>query len=135
MWKYLSKKKLSYIGFGGNGYQVRDVLHIDDLCKLISIQISKISKVNNKIFNVGGGTKNSTDLVNLTNICEKISGNKILIRKNKKTDVSDIPIYVSNNKKILKYYKWKPIKSIFEITTDVYNWQIKNYNLLKKYLN
>lgn len=135
LWKHLSKKKLSYNGFGGNGYQVRDVLHIDDLCKLISIQIDKISKVNNKIFNVGGGVNNSTDLLNLTNICQKISGNKILIRKNKKTDISDIPIYITNNKKILKYYKWKPIKSLFEIATDVYNWQTKNYNLLKKYLN
>ena len=31
-------KKLNYIGYGGNGYQVRDVLNIKDLVKLISEQ-------------------------------------------------------------------------------------------------
>ena len=32
---YLFNKKLNYIGYGGNGYQVRDVLNINDLVKLI----------------------------------------------------------------------------------------------------
>ena len=32
LWKHLNRKKLSYIGYGGKGNQVRDVLHISDLC-------------------------------------------------------------------------------------------------------
>ena len=31
IWRHLNKIKLNYIGYGGNGHQVRDVLHIDDL--------------------------------------------------------------------------------------------------------
>ena len=41
---HLFNKKLSYIGFGGYGHQVRDILHIEDACEIILLQISKISK-------------------------------------------------------------------------------------------
>ena len=36
---HLFKKKLSYVGFGGYGHQVRDILHIEDACKIILLQI------------------------------------------------------------------------------------------------
>ena len=35
LWRHLNNLKLNYIGFGGTGKQVRDVLHIEDLCELI----------------------------------------------------------------------------------------------------
>ena len=35
-------KKLKYIGFGGFGNQVRDVLHIKDLCEIVEIQIKNL---------------------------------------------------------------------------------------------
>ena len=34
IWQHLNKKNLSYIGYGGHGNQVRDVIHINDLCEL-----------------------------------------------------------------------------------------------------
>ncbi len=134
IWKHLNKKKLFYRGFGGKGYQVRDVLHIDDLCSIVYLQIKKLNKINNHTFNIGGGKNNSTDLKSLTNLSEKITNNKIKIQSIKSTDISDIPLYVSNNNRITKYYKWKPIKKIPEIALDVYNWQLKNFNLLKKFM-
>ena len=36
------KKDLKYIGYGGYGNQLRDVLHIDDLCSLILKQVKYI---------------------------------------------------------------------------------------------
>ena len=36
IWGHLKKKKMKYIGYGGFGNQVRDVLHIDDLSELIN---------------------------------------------------------------------------------------------------
>ena len=47
VWNHVMKKDLKYIGYGGKGNQLRDVLHIDDLCSLILN--SKIYKsINNK---------------------------------------------------------------------------------------
>ena len=59
---------MKYIGYGGFGNQVRDVLHIDDLCELIYLQIKKFKKINNKLFTVGGSKKSYISLVELTKI-------------------------------------------------------------------
>ena len=79
--KHYLKKKLSYIGFGGYGNQVRDVIHIDDVCEIISIQIKKLKKINNNTFNIGGGLKSYISLKDLTSKCQKITNNKIIIKK------------------------------------------------------
>ena len=42
IWKFLNKKNLKYIGYGGFGHQVRDVLHINDLCRLIFIKLKNL---------------------------------------------------------------------------------------------
>ena len=133
MWlaKHLLKKKLAYIGFGGYGYQVRDVVHIDDVCELIYLQIKNLNKKYNQTFNVGGGIKNSISLKQLTAKCEKLTGNKLNIGSQKKTSIFDIPIYITDNSKISKIYKWKPSKNIDKILQDVYNWLITNSDVRK----
>ena len=120
--KHFLKKKLFYIGFGGHGHQIRDVLHIDDVCEIIIKQIKKIKKINNLVFNIGGGRSNSISLLDLTNKCEKLTKNKIKIKKIPKTSKFDIPYYVSDNKKIFKFYKWKPSKNMDDILYDIYAW-------------
>ena len=57
IWRHLNKKKLNYIGYGGHGNQVRDVLHIKDLCDLIHIQIKNLKKINNRLFTLVGSKK------------------------------------------------------------------------------
>ncbi len=132
MAKYFFKKKLSYIGFGGNGHQIRDVIHIDDVCKIIYLQIMNLKKIYNKTFNIGGGLKNSISLKDLSKKCEKITKNKIRINKVLKTSSYDIPYYVSDNTKVSKFYKWKPSKNINQILNDIYLWLSKE-KFIKKY--
>ena len=133
IWKHLNKKNLSYIGYGGHGNQVRDVIHINDLCELILIQIKKFNKIYNKLFTVGGSKKSFTSLKDLTKICEKITGNIIKFKKIAKTSNYDIPYYISDNRKIFKTYRWKPKKDINSIVKDTYDWLSKNKKKLIKY--
>ena len=125
IWRHIIKKKLNYIGYGGYGNQVRDVLHINDLCELIKIQINNFNKINNKIFCVGGGKTSNTSLIQLTKICQKITGNKISIKKINKTSIYDVPYFVTDNLLVNKYYDWKPKKKIVDIVRDTYNWLIE----------
>ena len=133
IWKHLNKNNLKYIGYGGYGHQLRDVLHVDDLCELINLQIKKINLINNKTFNVGGSKKSFISLKNLTKICENITKNKIKFKKVSSTSIYDIPYYISNNKKITKMYQWKPKRNIYDIVMDTYNWLLKNKKNLKKH--
>ena len=133
VWKHLMKKKLNYIGYNGLGNQVRDVLHIYDLCELIDLQIKKINYINNTLFTVGGSKRNCISLNELTTICEKISGNTLNISKIKKTSIYDIPYFVTNNSKVTKTYDWKPKRNIFKTVLDTYNWLKEDKSKINKF--
>tara|TARA_X000000950_G_scaffold39596_1_gene42692 strand:- start:1359 stop:2378 length:1020 start_codon:yes stop_codon:yes gene_type:complete len=133
VWNHINKKKMKYIGFGGHGHQVRDVLHIDDLCKLIYLQILNFKKINNLIFTVGGSKKSNTSLKELTVLCEKITKNKIKLSKISRTSIYDIPYYLSDNKFVTKKYGWKPKKTVFDIVNDIYIWITEHKKILIKY--
>ena len=109
-WHHYIKKDLAYIGYGGYGNQVRDVLHINDFTNLINLQIKNFNKIYNKKFCVGGSTKSNTSLKNLTKICSKITGNTINFKKLKKTSIYDIPYFITDNYLVKKTYKWRPKK-------------------------
>ena len=134
VWRHMNKKKLSYTGFGGKGLQIRDVVHIEDVCRLISKQIKKINSINNLTLNAGGGSKNAISLKDLTKICQKITSNKIKIFSKKATSEYDIPYYVTDNSKVKKIYNWNPKKRISDIVKDVYKWMLMNKKVLKKYI-
>ena len=134
LWKHINKKKLSYIGFGGNGSQTRDVVHINDVCNLIKLQIKKIHNVNNLTINAGGGKGNTISLKELTKICQKITSNTIKINSIKNTSEYDIPHYSTNNAKVKKIYKWHPQKNILCIVKDLNKWMLINKKELKNYI-
>ena len=134
IWKHINKKKLNYIGFGGKGSQIRDVIHISDVCKLIMLQIKKINNIYNLTINVGGGKKNAISLKGLTKLCQKITSNKIKIFSKIKTSEYDVPYYITDNSKVKKIYNWSPKKSFLHIVQDVYKWMVFNKKTLKKYI-
>lgn len=131
VWKHLSKLNLKLIGFGGHGNQIRDVIHVNDVCELILKQIKQFNKIYNKSFTVGGGKNNKVSLKELTRKVEALTGNKIKFEKIKKTSIYDIPYFVTCNKEVNKNYNWLPKKNIDEILSDIYKWQKVNYKKLK----
>ena len=94
------------------------------------LQIKNLKKINNHTFNIGGGMKNSISLKNSLKFV-KITGNNIFFGKKPKTSIFDIPYFVSDNRKVLKIYKWKPVKSIDQILKDIYIWLINNKQVWK----
>ncbi len=115
------KKHLKYIGFGGSGKQVRDILHIDDLFELLELQIDSIDKISDDVYNVGGNNINLS-LLETTRLCENITGNKIAIESEPNTRPADLIIYITNNQKIFETINWKPKRNAETILTDIYHW-------------
>ena len=133
--KHYWKNDLSYIGFGGEGKQVRDILHINDLFDLLILQIQDIDTFSGEIFNIGGSNEISVSLQELTTYCEKITGNKIQIKKVIENRSADIPIYITDNTKITTLSGWKPKIGTEEILGDVFKWLRDNENSVKKLLS
>ena len=134
MAKHYWKQSLKYIGYGGKGKQVRDLLHVDDLVELIDFQIHNIEKFVGKVYNVGGGLENSASLQEMTAICEKITGNKIQIDEVAETRTADLRIFITDNTKIESEIGWKPKKSVETIFKDIYLWIQENEKQLESIL-
>ena len=134
MAKHFWNQSLKYIGYGGTGKQVRDILHVDDLVELIDLQIHQIEKFEGKIYNVGGGLGNSASLLEMTKICEKITGNTIKIASEKETRTADLRIFITNNSRIEDEIGWKPKKSVETVFRDIYEWIRTNEKQLETIL-
>jgi len=126
--------KLSYIGYGGTGKQVRDFIHIDDLFDILNIQLNDIEKFNGNTYNIGGGFENSVSLKELTEICEKITGKKIKIDSIKENRPADLKLFITDCGKIKKLTGWKPKKNAEETIKDIADWINENKESLKSIL-
>jgi CDP-paratose 2-epimerase len=128
---HIYNKQLSYFGYGGEGKQVRDILHIKDLFNLIQIQLKNIDSLNGMIFNVGGGRKISTSLYELTEICSKLTSKSMQINKVKEDRISDIRIYITDNSHVKNSTGWEPIISVNLIMEEIIQWITDNKDLLR----
>jgi CDP-paratose 2-epimerase len=132
--KHFWKGKLGYIGYGGEGKQLRDLLHVEDLFRIIDIQLHNIDTFNGQVFNIGGGQETSLSLKELTTLCEEITGNKIAIDKVPENRQADIRIYITDNTKVTQLSGWKPSISSKQIIIDVFLWLKENEHSLKEIL-
>lgn len=128
------KKELKYIGFGGKGKQVRDLLHIDDLFKLIDLELSALDKISGKTYNAGGGRKVSLSLLETTKICQELTGNNIAFSSELANRMGDIAIYLTNNEKVSGDLGWYPTKTPEDILRGIYHWIQSNEHQLKQSL-
>jgi CDP-paratose 2-epimerase len=132
--KHFWNKKLGYFGYGGTGKQVRDILHVNDLFRLVDYQMHQMEALNGRILNVGGGTDISVSLLEFTEICKELTGHSITIDQVKENRTADIRIYITDNSLVTQLTGWSPQISIREIAIDVYNWMKANENKLKPIL-
>ncbi len=132
--RHYFKERLNYIGYGGKGKQVRDILHIHDLYRLIRMQMQDMKKFSGKTYNVGGGRNSSVSLLELTKLCEHHTGNKIEITSVMKNRPNDIPVYLSDTSKIEAESGWKPLFRPAQIVEETVAWIRDNEKILRSIL-
>jgi len=120
--QFLFKKSLTIFG---DGYQIRDLLYVEDLIDAYQLAIKNIRKVRGQAFNIGGGIKNSYSLLQVLDIFEKNFNYKIKINFDK-TRLGDQKYFVSKNEKIKKMLGWKPKTNFLNGIKDMINWQKNN---------
>jgi CDP-paratose 2-epimerase len=115
-------QKLSYIGWGGKGKQVRDFLHPNDLFDALSYQLDHFDTLAGRTFNLGGGIEQSVSLQELTVLCENITGKTVVTDSVPETRWGDVRLYVSDNSRFEKLSGWKPMCTVEFIMNDIYMW-------------
>jgi CDP-paratose 2-epimerase len=124
------RRPLAYIGFGGTGKQVRDVLHVEDLLDLVDEQLRDSSRWAGRIVNVGGGLAGSLSLQETTALCAEITGRIVDVGSAGEDRPGDIPIYVSDCSALYEMTDWRPRRGPAEILTDIHAWIVEHESAL-----
>jgi CDP-paratose 2-epimerase len=115
-------RPLEYVGFGGSGKQVRDLLHVDDLVELVEDQLARPEHWAGGTFNVGGGRRCSLSLLETTALCSELTGNAPAVAASDETRPGDVPVYVSDCARLFARTDWRPRRDARVILADMLGW-------------
>ncbi len=116
------RRPLRYIGFGGAGKQVRDLLHVEDLVDLVERQLLDPERWDGGVFNVGGGRECSLSLRETTAICRELTGNEVPVEPVEATRAGDVPVYLSDCGKLFEFDEWRPRRGARQVLADIDAW-------------
>jgi CDP-paratose 2-epimerase len=110
----------------GNGKQVRDVLHADDMRSLYLAALKSIDKSRGQAFNIGGGVENSLSLIELFELLNKqlkinLVYDKLPVRE------SDQRVFIADTAKANEILKWRPQVSAMEGVGLMLQWITSTY--------
>lgn len=105
----------------GNGKQVRDVLHADDMITLYFSAIERIKDARGNAFNIGGGMTNSLSLLELFSLLEEIIGLPLSFIKLPPRE-SDQRVFVADIAKAKSLLGWTPRVSSREGVRRMFDW-------------
>jgi CDP-paratose 2-epimerase len=115
-------RPLTYIGYGGTGKQVRDLLHVDDLCELIVEQLGDPAAWDGATVNVGGGIDGSLSLRETTALCRELTGAEVPVEPVLEPRPGDVPHYASDCRALFARTAWRPARSPRAILEDTLAW-------------
>jgi CDP-paratose 2-epimerase len=128
------RRPLRYIGFGGSGKQVRDLLHIEDLLELVEEQLADPARWDGVTVNVGGGRECSLSLLETTALCAEITGNAVEPERSAEIRPGDVPLYISDCARLLEISGWRPRRGPREILADIHAWVEANESAVRSAL-
>lgn len=114
-WK--QRQPLRYTGFDGQGHQVRDCLHPDDLARLVIRQL-RCRENRERVVHVSGGARQTMSLRQLSAWCEERWGAH-QVASDASPRPFDIPWLVLDATRATETWDWKPEKSVPDILEEI----------------
>ncbi|MFL6204083.1 MAG: NAD-dependent epimerase/dehydratase family protein [Acidimicrobiales bacterium] len=125
------RRPLAYLGYGGTGKQVRDLLHVDDLVDLVDRQLLDPAHWSGRVFNVGGGVPCSLSLLETTRLCHEITGIDLPVGAVLEQRTGDVRGYLSDCRAIHAHTDWRPQRTASDVLTDIYRWIVDHDELVR----
>jgi len=115
-------RPLSYIGYAGKGKQVRDVLHVADLSRLVEEQVRSLQAWDGWVGNVAGGLDHSVSLLELTAMCQVAAGRTVPIGSEPKSRPFDLRIFIADCARLFARTDWRPRHDVARTVDDTARW-------------
>ncbi len=100
----------------GDGFQVRDVLHVYDLLDAMSAARRNVNRTQGKIYNLGGGMERAVSVIEMLATIERKLDRPLDLRYSP-VRPGDQPLYISDTSAIRRDTGWQPQRSL-EATLD-----------------
>ena len=94
----------------GDGFQVRDILHVQDLVEAMEAAHRASSRTAGRIYNVGGGLERSVSVVEMLQEIARQTGVEPILRYSG-IRPGDQPLYISDTSRLTADTGWKPTHS------------------------
>ncbi|HEX7469747.1 MAG TPA: NAD-dependent epimerase/dehydratase family protein [Verrucomicrobiae bacterium] len=127
---HLRRRPLKYIGFDGQGHQVRDCLHPRDLVPVLLAQMKHRGNDQPRIVNFSGGAANAMSLAQLTDWCDARFG-KHAVQSEATPRPFDIPWMVLDSSLAAKQWNWQPKISLPQVLDEIAKHAEQNPNWLE----
>lgn len=113
-----ARRPLRFIGFGGEGFQVRDCLHPNDLGEVLRWQLGNRPARGEAITNFAGGIANCLSLRQLHDWCEARLG-KCEVHSEPADRPFDLPWMVLDTTLAERRFGWKPATPVSAILEEI----------------
>jgi CDP-paratose 2-epimerase len=115
----------------GGGKQVRDLLFVDDLVKAMLLIHQNIDRAAGQVFNIGGGIRNATSLLELIDQIRTLLGVPITVEKGPER-LADQRWFVADSSKMHNLLGWTPQTSIRDGLRALYDWYLVRPSLIEQ---
>ena len=105
----------------GDGYQVRDALHVADAVDAWLAALDRIALVSGRVFNLGGGPSNAVSLRELIEHLRKLTGNDVAYSF-ADWRPGDQPWYVTDTRALYAALGWKPKVPLQDGLVSLHEW-------------
>ena len=113
----------------GDGKQVRDVLHVDDLMDVYDTSITRIDDIAGKVYNIGGGAENVISIyAEFFPMLEKLLGREIPVERDDWRP-GDQRVFYADIRAAINDLNWQPRIDVETGIKKLYDWVVTNKEL------
>lgn len=105
----------------GDGLQVRDLLHVDDLVRALTMAVEQIDTVSGQAFNIGGGPTRTTSLIELVDVLSEFEERGVRVEFDGWRE-ADQRYYVSDTRRFESLTGWRARVSVGEGLRALHAW-------------
>jgi CDP-paratose 2-epimerase len=128
---YLQSLRGKGITIYGDGYQVRDALHVDDAVAAWLAVLNKIDSTRGEVFNLGGGRENSVSLREVLDLMATMDRHPADVSY-RAWRAGDQPWYVSDTSKLQQRTGWAPRVSLSNGLQSLDEWLTSRFGVQQR---
>jgi len=115
----------------GDGYQVRDVLHVADLVDAMEAVRANRTRCAGEIYNLGGGMERALSIAEMLDVIADETGTRATVRY-EGVRPGDQPLYVSDTRKLTEHTGWRARRSTDETLRAIHRFWLGNRRLVQE---